>query len=195
MRSKFMKFPYSDEMIGLAVILGFTLIEGSESPSKRFRVESGSEKEGAEEVENWFIDSQSNTKFRLKGLDFFENQNHGGFLASYRKDEQLCLVIHDGKWEPRAIRFIETCSMQEKDVFSQFKKDGRAIFQKVYKSKYTRAAKRLVFDFVNPEWDKYGRLKIAVQAEIPKENLFGEEHYLWYLWDSKSKKLLLRKSS
>jgi hypothetical protein len=180
-------------MIILAFALAFTPIEGSESPKKRFVVVSGSEVEGAE-VENWFVDSESKTRFRLKGLDYYAEQNHGGFVASYRSDEKLCLVIHDGKWEPRSIRLVDTFAMKEVDVFSQMKRDGRAIFSKVYKAKYTRAAQRLVFDFLNPEWDKYGRLKIAVQAEIPKENLFGEEHYLWYLWDAKSKNFLLRDS-
>lgn len=183
-------------MICLAMVLGFSLIEESESPSKRFRFEFGNEKEGSEvPVENWFVDSKESKRFRLKGLDFFTGQNHGSFDVLYRADERLCAVIHDGKWEPKAARLIDISKMTEYDLLPLLKKDGPALFEKVYGAKYRRAAKRLVFDYIFLEWDKWGRVKVAVQAEVPKENLFGEEQFLWYLWDEKQQKAILRKKS
>lgn len=109
------------------------LIPDTSSPSKTFGVHY---LEAPNADYNDLVNLKTGkTITRLKGFGGFFGENHGGVVAAYNKAETIAVVMHAGKWEPRALSLVSTASGKQLSILKRVQKDSASFYASRAKSK------------------------------------------------------------
>ena len=103
----------------------------------------------------------------LKNLNGFTNENHGGTMTTWKRDETLVLVDHEGRWEP-AQMMVASPSGATREIWPTLH-SALAKYAKAHRGRFTRSdTESFVFSIGKTRWSG-SSLVIGFHANIPKD--------------------------
>ncbi|BAZ16827.1 hypothetical protein NIES4071_87050 [Calothrix sp. NIES-4071] len=170
----------------------YQVFNSTNSPNKRYAVAWGipgrtsnspklDENDDFEKVENYLVDTKANKIItKLKYSKTFPNENHGGLSTLWTPDSKLVLVVHEGKWQPRNVSFVNVNGGQV-NIFDQLVKDTHAYLAKNDGAAFQKNKEKLVYSLDTSQKSfklTNNRLQIPVSVYIPKAESGYESNVL-----------------